>query len=295
MPPADEPVVTPAAPVAPAPETTAPAPTSAPTESPAASSTPAAEPASSAPAPVVEAAAEEPPASESPPVAEPAEAEKPKLHTETKGLLSEIKSEEKPTEAEPEAPPADKPAAPTYEPFTLPEGLTVNQEQMTAAQQLFAEHNLPQEAAQKLIDFHVEALRAYDAAAIQKQHDVFLDYRMTKRASVMSDPEIGGAGHATAMTAIAKMRDLFVSSAHPGTEQYERDMAEFNRDTELTGANDMPWLLRLLHNVARKFDEPAAPSVTYKPPSDIGARPNGAGNRRNALYGQIQPGPNGRS
>ncbi len=291
MPPADEPVVTPAAPVAPAPETPAPAPT--PESSPAVV---AAEPASPQP----EAAdqpvpAAEPPASESTPVAEPAEAEKPKLHTETKGLLSEIKPEEKPAEAKPdEAPPTDKPAAPTYEPFTLPEGLTVNPEQMRAAQQLFADHNLPQEAAQKLVDFHVEALRAYDAAATQKQHDVFLDYRMTKRASVMSDPEIGGAGHATAMTAIAKMRDLFVSSARPGTEQYEREMAEFNKDTELTGANDMPWLLRLLHNVARRFDEPAAPSVTYQPPPDIGARPNGAGGRRNALYRQIQPGPNGR-
>ncbi len=294
MPPADEPIVTPAAPVAPAPapETTAPAPT--PESSPAvvaAEPVPATPEATDQPAP-----AAEPPASESAPVAEPAEAEKPKLHTDTATLLEEVgKPEEKPAEAKPEAPPADKPAAPTYEPFTLPDGVTVNQEQMTAAQQLFAEHNLPQEAAQKLVDFHVESLRAYDAAASEAQHRAFEDYRTSERARVMADPEIGGAGHATAMTAIAKMRDLFASSARPGTEQYEKDMAEFNTGLRITGAGDMPWLLRLLHNVARRFDEPAAPSVTYQPPPDIGARPNGAGNRRNALYGQIQPGPNGRS
>lgn len=291
MPPADEPIVTPAAPVAPAPEVPAPAPT----ESPTAPVAPIVAPEGSeppAPEPPVQPTPTEPPAAETAPIAEP-EADKPKLHTETATLLEEVGKPE--AETKPEPPAVEKPAAPAYEPFTLPEGFAANQEQMTAAQQLFAEHNLPQEAAQKLVDFHVEALRAYDAAAIRAQHNAFEDYRAAERARVMADPEIGGAGHATAMTAIAKMRDLFASSARPGTEQYEKDMAEFNVGLRTTGAGDMPWLLRLLHNVARRFDEPAAPSVDYKPPPDIGARPNGAGTRRNALYGQIQPGPNGRS
>jgi hypothetical protein len=112
---------------------------------------------------------------------------------------------------------------------------------------------------------------------------------------VKADAEIGGAGFNTAMTAVAKMRDLFLSSARPGTDKYENDAAEFNDFLRITGAGDHPAFLRFLNNVARRFDEPIAPSIPYKPPPDIGQRPNGAGNRRNAMYGSVQAGPNGRS
>jgi hypothetical protein len=287
MPPADEPVVTPAAPSAPAPETTV-----TPAEAtPPASTTPESPTVEPAATPVTEPSAETPPV-EAPAEAPPAEAEKPKLHTDTATLLEGAGKSEAPTEG---AAPVEaaQPVARTYEAFTLPEGVTLDQERIAAANQLFASHNLPQETAQQLVDFHIAEMQRYDAATLQNQHDTFDQYRAAERARVMADPEIGGSGHATAMTAIAKMRDLFASSAKPGTEKYERDMAEFNDGLRTTGAGDMPWLLRLLHNVARRFDEPIAPSVSYRPPPDIGRRPT-ATNRRQAMYGEVQPGPNGR-
>lgn len=282
MPPADDPV-TPAASPASAPEVPV-----APTEPVA----PATAPASESPA------ATEPTA----PVTEPAETpaepasegeEKPKLHTDTETLLEGAgKSGEKPTEA-PAPTEAPQPTARTYEAFTVPDGITLDQERITAASQLFGAHNLTQEAAQQFVDFHIAEMQRYDAALRQSHHDAFEGWRGEERKRVMADPEIGGAGHATAMTAIAKMRDMFVSSARPGTPKYEQDLKEFNDGIRNTGAGDMPWLLRLLHNVARRFDEPAAPSITYRPPPDIGRRPT-ATNRRQAMYGEVQTGPNGR-
>ncbi len=286
--PADDPVVAPAAPPAPAPEPAAP-PVAAP-ESPAVTS-PAAPVILPDAASVAEPA---PPQVETPaPEGEPSEPA-PKLHTEQPTLMELAGQEEKPGETPIEAP-APVAVPRTYEPFTLPEGTPLDEPRMTAAAELFAANNLTQEAAQNLVDFHVAEMQRYQAAALQAQHDTFSGTRAEWVKQVMADPEIGGSGHKTAMTSIAQMRDLFVSSAAPTEARYAAEMAEFNDFLRTTGAGDHPAFNRLLHNVARRFQEPAAPTISFKPPPDIGRRPNGAGSRRQTLYGEIQSGANGRA
>jgi len=75
------------------------------------------------------------------------------------------------------------------------------------------------------------------------------------------------------MIAVAKMRDEFVPADR---------MKAFNDFLRVTGAGDHPEFIRLMNNVARRLDEPAAPSVAYQPPANIGQRPSGA--KRSALY-----------
>jgi len=173
----------------------------------------------------------------------------------------------------------------TYEAFTLPEGMTFDETRHSEATALFAADNLSQERAQAYVDYHVAELDRAVNAERQSNHDHFAELRQQWVQQVMADPEIGGARHQTAMTSIAQMRDLFVSSAEPTSERYAQEMTEFNNFLRTTGAGDHPAFNRFLHNVARKFQEPAALSITPRPPADIGLRPNGAANRREALYG----------
>ena len=58
------------------------------------------------------------------------------------------------TPATPQQPTSQAPE--TYQPFTLPEGIKADPEQMQAASTLFRELNLTQEQAQKLVDLHAK-------------------------------------------------------------------------------------------------------------------------------------------
>lgn len=291
--PADDPTVAPAAPLAPAPETAAPA--AAVPESPAPAPTPEAnaEPAS---APTAEPTAGEPPKAEeaTAPGETPPEPEKPKLHTDTPTIMELAGKEQQPKAPESTEAAREAPQPRAYEAFTLPDGLSLNPERVTeAATSLFAADNLSQERAQAYVDFHVAEMQRFADQQYQANHDRFAEMRADWVKQVMADPEMGGSRFQTAMTSIAIARDLFVSNAEPTSERYQKEMQEFNDMLRTTGAGDHPAFNRLLLNVARKWQEPAAPSITFKPPPDIGRRPNGAGSRRQAMYGTVDPTPRG--
>jgi hypothetical protein len=276
---ADAPVI--AAPVveAPAPVVSAPAPV-------AATETAAPAPVVEAPAPVVEAAA--PLVSEVPslletlkatPDAPKVEAEAPKVDApkvEAAKVEGEApKVDEKPVEAKPVE--VEKPAWK----FELPETLKADDKVMGEFTSLLDAIVAPSEAltreaaGQKLLNMHNDALVAYDAAKNAEQHRAFNAMRRDWQTAAMADPEIGGSGHETAMRAIARMRDQFVSSAKPGTAQYAKDTAEFNEALRITGAGDHPAILKVFHNVAQMFDEPRLPPSNPNPPPGNGPRPNG--------------------
>jgi hypothetical protein len=122
----------------------------------------------------------------------------------------------------------------------------------------------PAEGAQALIDLHEKQMQAYADHLIREQHRVFNETRQGWSKAVLSDPEIGGAGHQTSMGAIARMRDLFVP---------EKDRAEFEQFLRVTGAGDHPSFLKMLHQAARFYDEPGMPPPNPRPPPSNGARP----------------------
>ena len=85
------------------------------------------------------------------------------------------------------------------------------------------------------------------------------------------------------MGAIARMRDMLVSTAKPGTDQYKADHQELEQFLRVTGAGDHPVFLKMLHNAARWFDEPQAKDLpdNPRPPPNNGRAP---GRGRAALY-----------
>jgi hypothetical protein len=205
-------------------------------------------------------------------------------------------AEEKPAEAKPDAPKSDPStdAKPTPEPatpeastpldkgsgaqpveykYTLPETITMDDALKADVHAAFdAFRANPAEGAQKLLDMHAAQMQRYADSVLERQHAVFADARKGWRTEWKADPEIGGAGYDTSMTAIARARDVLVSSAKPGTKQYESDLQAFNDFMRITGVGDHPVFGRLLHNAARYTDEPQASSVAteIKPPKGNG-------------------------
>jgi len=294
---ADEPIAPAAAPgpAAPAPDIeAAPAPVApaAPVE--AAPIAPVAEPAPVAPVPEApkpaDAAPVEPAAPAAPEVPDP---------SKTPTLLEEAgKPEVKPDGTKPEGEkPAEAPkpaeaAAPVeFQPYTLPEGVSVDQTQVGEFNQVLAKQLPPQELGQSLMDMHVKELQRYDEKLRADQNRVFDETRAGWRKEIVADPELGGSGYQTTLTAGAKMRDLFVSRHAPGTDGYTKDMGDFNTFLRTTGAGDHPAFWRMLNNVARKFDEPSAPAAAYKPPPDIGRKPTGRSRLRD-IYQSTDPSRN---
>jgi hypothetical protein len=270
MPPEEIPVV-PAA---------APAPTEAPAAAPAAAPAPApaaapAEPAAAAPAAPVEApaidahaeptllelAAKEP---EPKPADAPAEA-KP--------------ADAKPAEAKPDAPaeppkPIEaKPVEPVKYEFKMPENITPSPQQLTDLGSLFNEGHVAPEVAQRIVDMGTKAMTDYAESLRRQQHETFANTRKEWRKQVMASDDLGGAGYQTAIAAVARARDLVASDAKPGTPQYDADMKALTDFMRYTGAGDHPVFLRMLHRVARYFDEPSPPAPGATPPPGNGLRP----------------------
>ena len=278
----------------------------APQPEPVAAPVPAAEPvkaAEAAPAPVVAADDLNAPPSERPTLLEKAAeaaaakdaakpAEKPAEAADKAAKPAEAaKAPEKPGEkaaAAAVAKPAE-PAAPAatidFTKFKLPDALkdtTADNPRMVefsgALQEALAN---PQDAGQKLLDLHAAAMTEYADQTLKNQIKAFNETRNGWAKDVMGDAQIGGAGHDTAMGAIARMRDMLVSTAQPGSKEYAADHKALDTFLRVTGAGDHPVFLRMLHNAARYFDEPGLPPDNPQPPPDNG-RQNGA--RKRILY-----------
>ncbi len=189
---------------------------------------------------------------------------------------------EKPVETKPEAKPepaVEKPVEPAPEPpveykFEFGDHVKPEPAKIAAFTDFAREHKLTPEAAQKAMGFFNEAASAFVAQQQQAQIKAWNDTRAEWRTKAMADAEIGGSGHTTAMRAIARMRDLSVSDAVPGSKQYEADLAEFNDFLRITGAGDHPAYLKQMHRFARYLDEPKPPAPNPQPTKTNGQRPS---------------------
>lgn len=256
-------------------------------------------------APAAEAPAADPPASvaetpslledakleEAKPEEKPAEGEKPaeekpadepKEGDQAKAPEGDKKPEEAPTEGD-QPKPEEKAVefAPVDYKFELPEGFDLPADQKTAFTGVLDGFRKEPGNVQPLVDFHVAEVGRVIERVAQDQHRIFNDTRKQWRDQIKGDEEFGGAGFETSTKAVARMRDLLVSSHPVGTPEYDRQSKEANDFFRITGAGDHPVLWRILHNAARFFDE--APL----PPSNINPAPGGRapnGSKRSIMY-----------
>lgn len=237
------------------------------------------EPGDKALKPAAEPAKPEPDATAKPAEAKPAEPVKPAADAPKPEAEAP-----KPAEA---APPVVAPFEPVKYEFEMPDGLRADAAKVDAFTGILNEAKLPAElgkdVGQKLLGLHNEAAAEYRDFLAREQHRVFNETRDNWNKDVLAHPEIGGAGHVTAMRAIARVRDAVISSAAPGTPQYEADAAAYEDFLRVTGAGDHPAHLAMMHRMAKFIDEPQHGDL----PPRIGVPPtNGIkpGNFKQVMY-----------
>lgn len=214
---------------------------------------------------------------EAPDPTKPAESEK-SAAAPTASLLSappkpdaksDAKLEDKPAEG---TPPAE--AKPTYEPFTLPEGMKADDALMGKFTDLAGTQKLTQEQAQAFMSLGTEAINSAVKAAsdhmLNEQWRQHNEMRQGWVDEIRKDPIIGGNKFDTSLTNARKMVELLVPK--------ERQQA-FDQMLTITGAGDHPEFHRFMHSIGQWLNEPIAPKPAAKPAKSNGKAPGPRGLR----------------
>ena len=168
----------------------------------------------------------------------------------------------------PEQTPAGAPEA--YADFTAPEGTTLDKELVAEAAPIFKELNLSQEAAQRLINFHMEKVGKVNESLTKTVEDMRADWRN----QVMADKDIGG-----------KIDQVKVELGRAKDRLSPDVRKAFDQAMDTTGLGDHPAVVKALYEMAKMVNEGShvnggGPSPNGQSKSGEVSRPSLAG----ALY-----------
>lgn len=159
---------------------------------------------------------------------------------------------------------ASKGAPEKYEPFTLPEGLTLDEPTTVKASELFKSLNLDQTQAQSLVDFHTAQLKA----AAEGPLSTWKSQQDTWVKEVKADPDIGH--HLPEVKAtVAKAIDQTIGATDP------KLAAAFREAMDYTGAGNNPAFIKTFYKLAQMVTEGSF--VKGNKPSSFGQRAPDAG------------------
>lgn len=178
---------------------------------------------------------------------------------------------------------AEPPKAPEkYADFKLPDGVKLEPETLTAANEVFKELGLPQEGAQKLVDFHVKQLQK----AAQDPVDAWGNMVKEWGEKTAADPDIGPKLKEVKAT-IGKAYDTLVTLAGDKGPAMRETVAEFKSVMDLTGAGNHPAFVKMLSALASAVVE--GKHVAGGGPSKFGQGASGERpSQAQALYGNPQ-------
>lgn len=186
--------------------------------------------------------------------------------------------ESKPAEAAKPAEPA--PLAPVEYKYELPATLKMDDALKGEVHTLLDNFRAdPAKNVQSLVDFHAKSMTDYASKLqtdlLKAQFDTFNETRKGWQTEVKADDEIGGAGHQTAMGAVARMRDLVADDMMTPRKWDDGSPRKSQLDEflETTGAGDHPVFLKMMHRFARFFDEASPPPPNPQPLPNGGQRP----------------------
>lgn len=175
---------------------------------------------------------------------------------------------EKPVEpVKEEASKSDAPAPlPTYEPWTLPEGITLDEKQSTEFSSLLgdfqnstkADQAEVQKFGQTLIDRYV----ANTTETVQRLHEAYQNAWVSQtegwKEAFIKDPEIGGKRQETSV----QSANEFITTHGGNAEQ----QVEFRKLMGVTGIGNHPAMIRMLANAMTKFSESRQPAPMHFAP-----------------------------
>lgn len=190
-----------------------------------------------------------------------------------------VKTEESVVKTENVEGQSEEPASPpVYDPFTLPEGITLDETRIKDFTEILSElektgkadHAAVQEFGQKAVDFHIAEVQKAVESLNQLYHKSWDDTKVKWKDDFLSDPEIGGNRFQTTIDAA----NNFIRT-HGGTAEQQAEFRQFMNDS---GVGNHKTLIRLLANAGSKMSEgkPLAATVPISPPKS----------RVEALYGK---------
>lgn len=155
-----------------------------------------------------------------------------------------------------EASQSDEPAPlPTYEPFTLPEGVEVDKETLgafvnelaTFENLTKADHAEVQKLGQTLIDKHNAALTAHTASLQEYYQNAWETQKNTWKDAFEADPDIGGNRRDTTL----KHAKTFIRT-YGGDETQQKELTTLMNET---GIGNHPALIRILAKAGESLAE----------------------------------------
>ncbi len=155
---------------------------------------------------------------------------------------------------------------PKYDPFTLPEGLSLQEEKVGKFTELLSElelggkvpHELVQQFGQKAVDFHVNEVKQA-VEDITKAYQASWESTKTEwKNQFLADPEMGGNRFQTTVDSA-----LTFIRTHGGSPEQQ---AEFKGLMESSGLGNHPAMIRLLANAGVAMSE-GKPLAAVKPVS----------------------------
>ena len=157
------------------------------------------------------------------------------------------------------APEVAVPEAPTYGAFKLPDGASIDGEQLEHATALFKEAGLPHEQAQKFIDLALSREQAAATRGVQ----AFVDLQTKWVSEIKADPEIGGTRFEASMASAGRAIDRL---GVPGLKEA----------LNLTGAGNNPAIVKAFVRLGQMVSEDrfmpgrnAAPAASRSPAETI--------------------------
>lgn len=175
---------------------------------------------------------------------------------------------EKPVEpTKEEASKSDAPAPlPAYEPWTLPEGITLDEKQSAEFSSLLGDFQnstkAEQAAAQKFGQALVDKYVANTTETVKRLHEAYQNAWVSQtegwKEDFIKDPEIGGKRQETSV----QSANEFIAT-HGGSAEQQ---AEFRKLMGITGIGNHPAMIRMLANAMTKFSESKQPAPMHFAP-----------------------------
>lgn len=195
-------------------------------------------------------------------------------------LLSEAKAETPSEETPPvEAQAPEQAPLPTYETFTLPEDVKLDEERLGAFNGVLGEfeqklttnpaeaHAAMQEMGQRLVDMYVAEVKDMQTRTAALQMDTWKRTRESWVSDFRSDPDIGGNRQDTTLARIGAVLELYGQRVGTNQEKAVRDAFA------LTGSGDHPEVLRFLNWISGfTVEKPRLVAATTPTPPAAGTR-----------------------
>jgi hypothetical protein len=167
---------------------------------------------------------------------------------------------------------------PKYDPFKLPEGISLQQERVSEFTALLADletkgkadHTLVQEFGQKAVDFHVAEMTKLQTELTKLYQTAWDRQKVAWKDQFLKDPELGGNRTQTTVDSA-----LTFIRTHGGTAEQQ---TEFRNLMETSGLGNHPAMIRLLASAGRAMSE-GKPLAAPKPV------PNEPKSKVKTLYG----------